>query len=209
VILCINKWDLITSGKRKEFEQNVRDRLKFLDYAPMVFHVRLNATGINELFELIKRVNESAFHRVTTGELNRFVETLKFEERKVLYITQASVRPPSFILFTDKAGPLHFSHERYLTNQTPQALRIRRNADSREDPGARPQKRPAAAKIAKPGRPSLCLHGQAPGGLPTLHPGALVNAALSAAGYLISRRFCRPPCPLQTPINLSCYEANP
>ena len=117
VILCINKWDLITSGKRKEFEQNVRDRLKFLDYAPMVFMSALNATGINELLELIKRVNESAFHRVTTGELNRFVETLKFEERKVLYITQASVRPPSFILFTDKAGPLHFSHERYLMNQ--------------------------------------------------------------------------------------------
>ncbi len=117
VILCINKWDLITSGKRKEFEQNVRDRLKFLDYAPMVFMSALNATGINELLELIKRINESAFKRVTTGELNRFVETLHFEERKVLYITQASVRPPSFILFTDKAGPLHFSHERYLTNQ--------------------------------------------------------------------------------------------
>jgi GTP-binding protein len=117
VILCINKWDLITSGKRKEFEQNVRDRLKFLEYAPMVFMSALNATGINELLELIKRINESAFKRVTTGELNRFVETLHFEERKVLYITQASVRPPSFILFTDKAGPLHFSHERYLTNQ--------------------------------------------------------------------------------------------
>ncbi|HWF08475.1 MAG TPA: ribosome biogenesis GTPase Der [Bryobacteraceae bacterium] len=117
VILCINKWDLITSGKRKEFEQNVRDRLKFLDYAPMVFMSALNATGIKELFDKIERINKSAFQRVTTGELNRFVEALHFEERKVLYITQASVRPPSFILFTDKAGPLHFSHERYLTNQ--------------------------------------------------------------------------------------------
>ena len=56
-------------------------------------------------------------HRVTTGELNRFVETLHFDDRKILYITQASVRPPSFVLFTDKAGPLHFSHERYLVNQ--------------------------------------------------------------------------------------------
>jgi GTP-binding protein len=117
VILCINKWDLITSGKRKQFEQDVRDHLKFLDYAPMVFMSALNATGINKLLGLIKRVNESATHRVTTGELNRFVETLKFEERKVLYITQTGVRPPAFILFTDKAGPLHFSHERYLMNQ--------------------------------------------------------------------------------------------
>jgi GTP-binding protein len=146
VILCINKWDLITSGKRKEFEQNVRDRLKFLDYAPMIFMSALNATGINELLELIKRVNESAFHRVSTGELNRFVETLHFEERKVLYITQASVRPPSFILFTDKAGPLHFSHERYLMNQlrkrfgfegTPIHLKIRGRTRKKDRPPQR------------------------------------------------------------------------
>lgn len=117
VILCVNKWDLVTSGKRKEFEQNVRDHLKFLDYAPMIFMSALKGTGVTELLDLIKRVNESAFHRVTTGELNRFVESLKFDERKVLYITQASVHPPSFILFTDKAGPLHFSNERYLMNQ--------------------------------------------------------------------------------------------
>jgi GTP-binding protein len=117
VILCVNKWDLVTSGKRKEFEQNVRDHLKFLDYAPMIFMSALNGTGVTALLDLIKSVNEAAFHRVTTGELNRFVESLKFDERKVLYITQASVHPPSFILFTDKAGPLHFSNERYLMNQ--------------------------------------------------------------------------------------------
>ena len=117
VILVINKWDLITSGKRKEFEQNVRDHLKFLDYAPMVFLSAIKRAGVNDLFALIKRVNQSAFQRVTTGELNRFVEKLKFDERRILYMTQASIRPPSFILFTDKAGDLHFSDERYLTNQ--------------------------------------------------------------------------------------------
>jgi GTP-binding protein len=117
VILCVNKWDLVTSGKRKEFEQNVRDHLKFLDYAPMIFMSALNGTGVTALLDLIKSVNEAAFHRVTTGELNRFVESLKFDERKVLYITQTSVHPPSFVLFTDKAGPLHFSNERYLMNQ--------------------------------------------------------------------------------------------
>ncbi len=101
----------------------------------------IKASGVNELLSLIRRVNESAFHRVTTGELNRFVETLHFDERKVLYITQASVRPPSFILFTDKAGPLHFSHERYLTNQlrkrfgfegTPIHLKIRGRARKKD-----------------------------------------------------------------------------
>jgi GTP-binding protein len=141
VILVINKWDLTSDGNRKEFEQNVRDRLKFLEYAPLVFMSALNRSGINDLFELIKRVNESAFHRVTTGELNRFVETLHFEDRKILYITQASIRPPSFIIFTDKAGDLHFSHERYLTNQlrkrfgfegTPIHLKIRGRTARRE-----------------------------------------------------------------------------
>lgn len=117
VILCVNKWDLVTSGKRQEFQENVRDHLKFLDYAPMVFMSALKGTGVTHLLDLIRRVNESALRRVTTGELNRFVETLRFDERKVLYITQAGVHPPSFVLFTDKAGPLHFSHERYLTNQ--------------------------------------------------------------------------------------------
>ncbi len=117
VILCINKWDLITTGKRKEFEQNLRDHLKFLDYAPMVFISAMQGSGIKDVFALVARIYESARKRVTTGELNRFVEALHFEERKVLYVTQVGVRPPAFILFTDKAGPLHFSHERYLMNQ--------------------------------------------------------------------------------------------
>jgi GTP-binding protein len=117
VILCVNKWDLTTEGKKAEFEENVRYNLKFLEYAPVVFLSAKIGTGVNKLFPLIKECYDSANHRVTTGELNRFVETLHFEERKVLYITQASVRPPSFVLFTDKAGSLHFSHERYLVNQ--------------------------------------------------------------------------------------------
>jgi GTPase len=117
VILCVNKWDLVDASKRREFEQNVRDHLKFLDYAPVVFLSAIKGAGVGKLFNLIRKVYESATLRVTTGELNRFVEMLHFEERKILYVTQTGVRPPSFILFTDKAGPLHFSHERFLMNQ--------------------------------------------------------------------------------------------
>jgi GTP-binding protein len=72
---------------------------------------------VEKLFPLIREVHESASRRVTTGELNRFLESLRFEERKIYYMTQASVRPPAFVVFTDRAGPLHFSHERYLVNQ--------------------------------------------------------------------------------------------
>jgi GTP-binding protein len=63
-------------------------------------------------------VYEAASKRIPTGELNRWVEQLQFEERKIMYATQASIRPPSFVIFTGgKGGALHFSHERYLVNQ--------------------------------------------------------------------------------------------
>jgi GTP-binding protein len=117
VILAVNKWDQMPAGKKREFEQNLRDELKFLEYAPVVFLSAKLGSGIPVLFKLIRKVYDSASMRITTGELNRFVEALKFEDRKIFYITQASIRPPTFIVFTDKMDKLHFSHERYLMNQ--------------------------------------------------------------------------------------------
>jgi GTP-binding protein len=117
VILCVNKWDLIADKKKRDFEQDVRDHLKFLEYAPVVFLSAKTGAGVDRIFKLIREVYESATKRVSTGELNRFVEHLRFEERKIYYITQASVRPPTFVLFTNRAAPLHFSDERYLINQ--------------------------------------------------------------------------------------------
>jgi GTPase len=117
VILCVNKWDLIADKKKKDFEQDARDHLKFLDYAPVVFLSAKTGAGVDRIFKLIREVYESATKRISTGELNRFVEGLRFEERKIYYITQASVRPPTFVLFTNRAAPLHFSDERYLVNQ--------------------------------------------------------------------------------------------
>ncbi|HXM41494.1 MAG TPA: ribosome biogenesis GTPase Der [Bryobacteraceae bacterium] len=117
VILCVNKWDLIADKKKRDFEQDVRDHLKFLEYAPVAFLSAKTGAGVDRIFRLIREVYESATKRVTTGELNRFVERLRFEERKIYYITQASVRPPTFVLFTNRAAPLHFSDERYLVNQ--------------------------------------------------------------------------------------------
>ena len=72
---------------------------------------------MQRLFPLIREVYESASRRISTGELNRFVDQLHFEERKIYYITQHSIRPPAFAVFTGKGGNLHFSHERYLVNQ--------------------------------------------------------------------------------------------
>jgi GTP-binding protein len=117
VILCVNKWDTVEQGKKRVFERQIRDGLKFLDYAPVVFLSAKTGEGVAKLFKLIREVHASAGRRITTSELNRFVASLRFEERKIYYITQASVHPPAFVVFTDRTGPLHFSHERYLINQ--------------------------------------------------------------------------------------------
>ena len=117
IIVCVNKWDRIEEKKKRAFEQDLRDKLKFLDYAPVTFISAKTGAGVKALFKLIRAGYESASKRIATGELNRFVESLHFEERKIFYITQASVRPPTFVAFTDRKGPLHFSQERRLVNQ--------------------------------------------------------------------------------------------
>jgi len=117
MILCVNKWDRIEKKVKREFERNLREQMKFMDFAPLVFLSAKTGEGVKDLFNLIRAVDNSASKRIATGELNRFVEKLRFEERKIFYVTQASVRPPTFVFFTSSSGPLHFSHERYLINQ--------------------------------------------------------------------------------------------
>ena len=117
IIVVVNKWDRIEPGRKRSFERQVRDEFKFLDYAPVLFVSAATGAGLKPLFKLIRETNEATSRRIPTGELNRFVEHLRFEERKIFYITQPSVRPPTFVVFTDRNGPLHFSHQRYLANQ--------------------------------------------------------------------------------------------
>ncbi|MFN3324640.1 MAG: ribosome biogenesis GTPase Der [Bryobacteraceae bacterium] len=119
LVICVNKWDAVQEKNQRAFTQKIRDEFKFLDYAPVLFVSAKTGAGVKRLFPTIREVYESASQRVTTGELNRFVETLRLEpDVKVKYITQASVRPPTFVLFTQR-GPrkLHFSTERYLINR--------------------------------------------------------------------------------------------
>ncbi|MEI9811765.1 MAG: ribosome biogenesis GTPase Der [Acidobacteriota bacterium] len=118
VILCVNKWDTVAEPGKRKFMEQVNERLKFLEYANTVFISAKNGDGVKDLFPRIRKAYEAASRRVGTGELNRFVETLRWEyEPKLKYITQASVRPPTFIAFTDSKGQLHFSAERFLVNR--------------------------------------------------------------------------------------------
>jgi len=144
VIVCVNKWDEVSGHggqKRNEFEREFRDRCKFLDYAPLVFISAKTGAGLEKLFPLIREVFAAASMRVPTGELNRFVENLRFEERKIYYMTQTSIRPPEFVVFTTRGPELHFSHQRYLINQirrrfgfrgTPVVLKTRAKGEPRD-----------------------------------------------------------------------------
>ncbi len=118
VVLCVNKWDASVDRNKQAFTTRIRDSLKFLEYAPVVFLSAKTGAGVKRLFPLIQEVYESASQRVTTGELNRFLAGLHLDpDQKIRYITQPTVRPPTFVLFTDRPGKLHFSLERYLANQ--------------------------------------------------------------------------------------------
>ena len=144
LIICVNKWDQIREPKKRAFERDVRDRFKFLEYAPVVFLSAKTGAGVKPLFRLIREVDAAAAQRIPTGELNRFVEQLRFEERKIFYMTQAAVRPPTFVVFTSRGGPLHFSHERQLINQ------IRKRFGFRGTPIVLKTRAKAAAGNARP-----------------------------------------------------------
>jgi GTP-binding protein len=118
LIIVVNKWDAAADKNQGRFRQKVRDELKFLEYAPVVFVSAKEGRGIERLFGLIRKAFDSASKRVTTGELNRFVERIHFtQDVKIFYMTQASVRPPTFVVFTDRGAHLHFSHERFIVNR--------------------------------------------------------------------------------------------
>ena len=139
VIIVVNKWDLMTTagpdGRRafdggpiadkKVYEQQVRDSLKYLEYAPLLFVSASESKGIAEVFKKVELVARERRKRITTGQMNRFLDKIDFQRAsvpmnkrvKIYYMTQAAVAPPTFVLFTDRDVKLHFSYERFLANE--------------------------------------------------------------------------------------------
>ena len=150
MIVVVNKWDLMISGNQKPgrptkaermregkrpgdrdaYEQRLRYELKFLNYAPIVFVSAQTGKGTEKIFPLLEKVATERRKRVTTSQMNRFIERVDFERAsvpvrqrvKILYMTQASVAPPTFVLFTNRAVKLHFSYQRFLENQIREAF---------------------------------------------------------------------------------------
>jgi len=150
VIIVVNKWDLVSSGPKKDvrptkasrmreskrpgdraaYEERLRYDLKFLNYAPVVFTSANTGKGTERIFPLLEQVALERRKRVPTSAMNRFIERVDFERAsvpmrtrvKILYMTQASVAPPTFVLFTNRAVKLHFSYQRFLENQIREAF---------------------------------------------------------------------------------------
>jgi GTPase len=145
VIILVNKWDLIASGEKRAisqsrtariqdakrpqdralYEERLRYGLKFLAYAPALFLSAHTGKGTEKILPLIEKVAAERRKRISTGEMNRFIRKVDFDRAsvpvskrvRILYMTQAGVAPPTFVLFTDRAVKLHFSYQRFLENQ--------------------------------------------------------------------------------------------
>jgi GTPase len=136
IIIACNKWDAVKNketGTASEFERNVRQKMKFLEFAPVIMISALKGQRVENLLPLAVKANEARNRRISTSQLNAFFEDAVSQPRggsapapvkggvsrlHVQYMTQVGVRPPKFVLFTSggKSG-LHFSYLRYLQNR--------------------------------------------------------------------------------------------
>ncbi len=127
VVVVVNKWDAVTKGPTatRDYTTVIRRRMKFLDYAPVVFISALTGQRLGKLVGTIAEVAASRRRRVSTAEMNRFLQEIDLERApspagkpsRLYYLTQGGVAPPTFIAFTNRPGNLHFSVERYLENR--------------------------------------------------------------------------------------------
>ncbi len=127
-IVVVNKWDLVEkeTNTMKEFQNKVKEGLNFMMYAPSIFLSAKTGQRLDGLFPMIQAVLEQNRKRISTGVLNDVINEAiamvqppsdKGKRLKIYYATQASVQPPTFVLFVNNAELAHYSYVRYLENQ--------------------------------------------------------------------------------------------
>lgn len=136
IIIAVNKWDAVADKETNtaaEFERGLRDKMKFLEWAPVITISALTGQRVEKILSLVLKADEARNRRIPTSQLNDFFERAIAQPRggtapapakggvsrlKVQYLTQVGVRPPTFVVFTSGGKPgLHFSYERYLMNR--------------------------------------------------------------------------------------------
>lgn len=127
-VIIVNKWDLVEKDSRTmdRMRQEIKQKLAYMDYAPILFISAMTGQRVDRLFDLINYVYQQASMRVTTGQLNSVLAdatmrvqppTDRGKRLKIYYMTQAGVRPPTFVCFCNDATLFHFSYQRYLENR--------------------------------------------------------------------------------------------
>ena len=127
-ILVVNKWDAVEKDDKTmdKMSAEIRRELAYMSYAPLLFLSARTGQRVDRLYELICRVAANAAMRITTGTLNNILADAtarvqppsdKGRRLKIYYMTQASVKPPHFVIFCNDARLFHFSYQRYLENQ--------------------------------------------------------------------------------------------
>ena len=127
IIICINKWDLLDkeTGTLEKYKKEVYAKLSYLAYAPIIFISATTGQRVENLFEMINAVNKANNLRVPTAMLNDVISQAiaitqppsdKGKRLKVLYVTQVTSRPPTFVVFVNNKQLMHFSYVRYLEN---------------------------------------------------------------------------------------------
>lgn len=128
IIIVINKWDAYEkeTGTLERYTKDVYEKLAYLSYAPILFISAKTGQRVDKLFEMINIVANQNAMRISTAMLNQVINeaialvqppTDKGRRLKILYITQASTKPPTFVIFVNSKKLFHFSYERYLVNQ--------------------------------------------------------------------------------------------
>ena len=127
-VIVINKWDSVEKDNRtmKEAEKKVREALKYMSYAPMLFISAKTGQRVEKLYPIIVSVAEQHSRRISTGVLNDVLAdavikvqppTDRGKRLKLLYMTQVSTKPPTFVIFVNSVEMFHFSYQRYIENQ--------------------------------------------------------------------------------------------
>ena len=127
-IIVINKWDAVEkdTDTMNRFVKEVREQLKFMAYAPVLFISALTGQRVNKVLEAVREAHASATKRVTTGLLNDILTDAQAalqppatsgRRLKIYYATQQAVQPPTFVMFVNDQNLMHFSYERYLEKQ--------------------------------------------------------------------------------------------
>ncbi len=125
VVIAVNKIDLLDREAKKKAESEARDVLSFVSWATVTRLSAKTGRGVMRLLDCIDRVKRSFDQRVPTGELNRFFDAVlaakpppihRGRAPRFYYITQARIRPPTFMIVTSHPSNLHFSYQRYVVN---------------------------------------------------------------------------------------------